>query len=399
MNHTQEAGTKHPKPSIIGVTTAELVEYAQKAGYPPFHGKQIFRWVHEKLAESFSAMTDLPEQLRRRLDKDFSLQYFKPVQTTRSRDRNTVKHLFLTKQGEGIEVVVLREKEDARTNTRTGTAAPKGGQKTRGAERGDRESRPVKRTAFCISSQIGCPVACLYCATGSYGFVRNLAAGEILNQVLSLMKLHGRPGSILYMGMGEPLLNLKEVRRSMELLLEIGFSHRKITISTCGIIGGMYALADSGLRPRLAVSIGSSMEEKRARIIPATHGGSLAELQKAIAAYRRKTGRRVSLEYTIMEDVNDSKEEARKLAGFAASTGAHVNLIRYNPAAAAGGPPPAPAGKSGAAGRPLSYPASSRINALRKIIEEAGVPVTERYRRGADIGAACGQLIPRDPKT
>lgn len=352
MNRTdnkpeKESRGKQRRPPVIGMSREQLEQYALAAGFPAFHGKQVFNWVYGKQAESFRSMTDLPEKLRKLLDRDLTLDHFTPARTAVSRDGSATKHLFVTGPEEGIEAVVLAD----------------------------------SRKAFCISSQVGCPVGCLYCATGRCGFARNLTAGEIVCQVLSLARLHGKPDSILYMGMGEPLLNLKEVLASLSLLEEAGFSHRKITVSTCGIIGGIYALADSGLRPRLAVSVGSSLEDRRRKIIPASHVGSLHELERAIGTYREKTGRRVSLEYTLTAKLNDTREEARALASLARRTGSHVNLIRYNPSGHGG----------------LAYPAAEKMKEFRKLLADAGAEVTERYRRGTDIRAACGQLVSRTP--
>jgi 23S rRNA (adenine2503-C2)-methyltransferase len=291
-------------------------------------------------------MTDLPEKLRGLLEGRLAMGRMSPVQTVRSTDGNTTKYLFVTDDGEGIESVAL---EDGRG-----------------------------RTSFCISSQVGCEVGCVYCATGRWGLRRDLTAGEILSQVLALEKLHGRPDSVLYMGMGEPLLNLRAVEKSLRILDASGYSARNVTLSTCGVVGGIYRIADSGLKPRLAVSVGSPLQKKRDTLIPHGAAGSLEEIESAVKHYLEKTRRRVTYEYTLMEGVNDSEEEGRELGRLARRSGAHVNVIRCNPREI-GGP---------------RAPGKEKVNRFKEWIAREGAGVTERYRRGADIGAACGQLVP-----
>jgi 23S rRNA (adenine2503-C2)-methyltransferase len=268
-----------------------------------------------------------------------------------------VKYFFPLDDDTGIEAVVLNDNE--------------------------------QRITYCISCQIGCPVGCIYCATGAAGFIRNLRWGEIVNQVLSLMKLHGKPDSILFMGMGEPLLNLSEVKEAIKLFHDMGMSPRRITVSTCGLILGIDELASSGLKPRLAVSLGSAIEENRKRLIPVARGGSLDQLRQALILYREKTKRRVSIEYTLIHGLNDTAEDARALASFARSVQAHVNLIRYNPI------PHFIRPKHGKVKvhRELHTPSTERVQSFMHILIKRKVRVTERHRRGVDINAACGQLL------
>jgi 23S rRNA (adenine2503-C2)-methyltransferase len=351
--------TKQPdlSSSIIGLREEELRGYVQERGFPAFHGSQIFTWVYGRQADGFDSMTDIPQRLRNLLKQDFSLDYFIPSRTIGSKRGDTVKYFFPLDGNAGIEAVVLGDDED--------------------------------RLSFCISSQIGCPVGCVYCATGRAGFVRNLSAGEIVTEVLTLMKRHGTPDSLLFMGMGEPLLNLLEVKKSLSLFQEVGISNRRVTVSTCGLIKGIYDLARSGLKPRLALSLGSAIEGTRKKLIPFARGASLQDLRRALAEYREKTGRRVTLEYTLIRGVNDSFEEGEALATFARSVRAHVNLIRYNPL-------PRRIVRSAQprdGGPKLLPPSTETVHHFRKLLEERGIQVTERYRRGDDIDAACGQLL------
>ena len=343
--------------SIIGLHQEALRIYVREHGFPEFHGNQVFKWVYATQIDTFDRMTDLPKQLREQLKRDFSLAYFNPSQVLMSRKKDTVKYFFPLDNDTGIEAVVLKDNE--------------------------------QRSTFCISCQIGCPVGCIYCATGSAGFIRNLEAGEIVTQVLSLMKKDGEPDSILFMGMGEPLLNLGEVKEAIGLFGEMGLSPRRITVSTCGLIRGIHDLASSGLRPRLAVSLGSALEAKRKRLIPFARGNSLDQLRKALIHYREKTNRRITIEYTLISGLNDSDEDVRALASFARATRAHVNLIRYNPI------PHIARNKDRSKGsqKRLLPPRTERVQTFRQLLIDRNVQVTERYRRGSDINAACGQLL------
>jgi 23S rRNA (adenine2503-C2)-methyltransferase len=337
------------KKSIIGMTEKDLRDFSHAHGFEKFHGSQLFRWIYCKLATSFTRMSDIPAPLRQLLETRFCLSQLNPSKRSISQNNDAIKYSFSLEDGNEVEAVVL-------------TAD-------------DRD----KRLSFCISCQIGCPVGCSFCATGSMGFLRNMNSGEIITEILSLMKLHNRPHSILFMGMGEPLLNIENVLKAIGLLNDIGLSSRRITISTCGVTGGIYKLADSGYRPRLAISIGSAIEEKRKRIIPLAEKNPLSILKKALCYYREKTGRRVSIEYTIIKDVNDTDNDARTLASYAKSTLAHVNLIRYNRVEA------------------KSYlpPDTHTVERFKTVLRAQKIEVSERYRKGNDIHAACGQLVTR----
>jgi len=343
--------------SIIGLSRDDLRTYAAERGFPEFHGSQVFNWIYGKQADAFDHMTDIPVRLREQLKRDFSLHYFNPRDILRSNRGDTVKYFFPLENNTGIEVVVLEDEK--------------------------------RRTTFCISCQIGCPVGCIYCATGTAGFVRSLSAGEIVTEVLSLIKLHSEPDSILFMGMGEPLLNLEAVKTSLALFYEMGLSPRRITVSTCGLIRGIQDLAMSGLRPRLAVSIGSALESKRKKLIPFARGNSIQQLEHALIDYREKTRRRITIEYTLISGVNNTTEDANALASFARSVKAHVNLIRYNPS-----PPYMRNRNDRLSGRTmLTKPKPQEMQHFRRILTDSGLQVTERFHRGSDIDAACGQLI------
>jgi 23S rRNA (adenine2503-C2)-methyltransferase len=333
------------KRDIIGLSVQELERLCTDWGYREFHGRQIFNWLYSKLAGTFENMTDLPVSLRERLEGEFAIGFFTPSVTRVSRREDAVKHAFALTDGAAIEAVVLFDSN--------------------------------RRASFCVSSQVGCPVGCTFCATGKMGLVRDLTAVEIVEEVLSLIKLHGRPDSVLFMGMGEPLLNYENVTRALVFLGEIGIGARKITLSTCGIVEGIRRLADSGLKVRLALSMGSAIEEKRKSLIPAAGSNPIPELRKALVEYRQKSGRRVSIEFTLIEGLNDSDDDAEALVRFAGATRAHVNIIRLNQVE----------------GTRLRSPATVKVDRFKELLVSRGITVSERYRKGADIQGACGQLL------
>ena len=331
--------------SIIGITKQELKEYSRSKGFPEFHGGQIFNWIYLKEIEDFNKMTDVPERLRKKLIKEFFINHLKVEKKKTAKDNKTTKYRFTLYDGEKVESVFLKDL--------TG------------------------RVTFCISSQVGCPVGCLYCATGKMGLKRNLSAGEIVNQVLTLSKLEQKPNNIVLMGMGEPLLNFDNLIKALKIIIAMGIGHRKITVSTCGVIKGIYNLAQTGLNPKLAVSLGSAIEKKRKMLIPYSRTYSIDKLLKALIEYRNLTKRRVSIEYTVIKDINDSIEDAKALVKFAKTAGAHVNIIRYNPISQAD----------------FQKPDPKTVERFKNFLIKKGIRVSERYRRGNEIKAACGQLI------
>jgi 23S rRNA (adenine2503-C2)-methyltransferase len=331
--------------SVVGTTEADLRRFCREHGFKEFHGSQVFHWVYELGVERFEEMTDVPTALRNALAASFVLSPLSLREQMVSKNHDAAKYRFSLSDGLSIESVALLNEST--------------------------------RPSFCISSQVGCPVGCLFCATGSMGFLRNLTSAEIVAQVVVLSRLHTRPRSILFMGMGEPLLNMENLTDSLGLFNEIDLSCKRITVSTCGVVPGIIHLADSGLRPRLAVSLGSADEAQRKTLVPLAARWSLERLGRSIAYYREKTKRRVSIEYTLIRDINDSAAAARALAKFAGHCQCHVNLIRYNRVDT------------------IEYlpPDTRTVGRFKYALQEKGIVVSERYRKGADIQAACGQLV------
>ncbi|MDR2553426.1 MAG: 23S rRNA (adenine(2503)-C(2))-methyltransferase RlmN [Treponema sp.] len=335
------------------------------AGTDPYRAKQIFARI-ARGASSFDEMTDLPRPLRRRLGKTFFLRGSRVSGAMEDRD-GTVKLALTLADGAVVETVLLR--------------APAGKAEGRG------------RFTACLSSQAGCPLGCVFCKTGSLGFLRNLEASEIVEQFLTLAALvppgEVSPGQrgisrIVVMGMGEPLLNLSSLRKALEILCDpagSGFSRRRITISTAGICGGIMELAEKGPETELALSLTSAREELRRRLMPGTAGNSLARIKEALGVFRTRRGRRITLEAVLLGGINTGGKDARAFVNFARGLDAVVNLIPWNPV-------PGLRFEE----RALQPPSPKETEEFRLMLEQGGLKVTRRYRRGRGIGGACGQL-------
>lgn len=235
-----------------------------------------------------------------------------------------------------------------------------------------------RRTA-CLSTQGGCAMGCRFCRTGQLGYRRDLAASEIAEQLLHLRAMGLEPANVVFMGMGEPLMNLAAVRRAIQVFHHPegqNLGHRRITISTCGLPAGIRSLADAGPPVRLAVSLVTAREAVRRELMPVAGRHSLDDLASALAHYHATGARRITLEIILMGGRTDTEEDALAAAKFAGPLGAHVNLIPWNPVA----------------GMPFAEPSPERIAAFARRLEKAGIPVTRRYRRGRGVNGACGQL-------
>lgn len=357
---TREAvGATGEGPALIGMDRAELEALAARLGEPAYRGRQLARWLYARGARDFAAMTDLPAAFRERLAETARVGRSDVARRVESRD-GTRKLLLRYPDGREIETVLLPYPD---------------------------------RVSVCVSSQVGCPVGCVFCATATMGFARNLTAGEIVDQVLTAQEHaptdeRGAPrrvSHVVVMGMGEPLLNYDALVRALRLLRrEVGISYRHLTVSTAGYVSGMRRLAREGLPITLALSLHAPNDALREKLIPLARKWSLGEVMDAVREYTEVTGRRVTLEYLLLAGVNDGEEHARELAQRIRGMIAHVNLIPWNPADSfAVFAPPSPA----------------RIRRFRRILEQAGIAVTQRVERGQDIAAACGQLAVRSAGT
>jgi len=332
--------------SLAGLSRVELDALMSELGEPPYRAKQVHRWVHVTGAKDYDSMTSLPRELRARLAERLPVRETAPVETHRS-DDGTVKLLLGLADGERVECVWIPE--------------------------GD-------RSTFCISSQVGCGVGCVFCASGAEGVVRNLTDGEIYEQALWLKDLAGRPTNVVMMGMGEPLHNVKALAAALRRIQDprgFDLGARRITISTSGPKPGFEQLLAEGLRVKLAISLHAATDPLRSRLVPRGGTGTVTELADMAQRWFEATGRDVTYEYVLIEGVNDRDEDARALAELGGGPHRNVNLIPMNPV------PFAP---------DLRPPPPERVDRFAKILEAAGCVVHVRRQRGDDVAAACGQL-------
>jgi 23S rRNA (adenine2503-C2)-methyltransferase len=321
------------------------------AGEPGYRADQLREWLYRHPVLSADQMTNLPAAVRARLG-DRVWPFTVEIEQTADRGA-TRKWLFRTPDGSGIEAVVMGY---------------------------------PRRTTLCISSQVGCAMACTFCATGQFGFDRHLEAGEIVAQVayanaaLRRQPIIGSPSrvtNVVFMGMGEPLANYARVRESLRRMIDVmGMSARAITVSTVGVVPGIRRLATEPWPVNLAVSLHAADDELRSSLVPLNDRYSLADIVTAADDFRAAKGRRVSIEWTLMDGVNDGEDQARKLADIARRMQAHVNVIALNPTPFS-------------SERPSSATAIDRFLA---VLADRGVTATKRDTRGKEIDAACGQL-------
>lgn len=340
------------KVALYNLSVKELADLLASWGEPPYHATQLWRWLYRSSASSFEAMTDLPLPLRQKLAGKASLLLLKAVQEEESRDGKTSKVLFKLREGDTIESVSMR-------------------QHTRGE---------VLRHTICVSTQAGCPIGCLFCATGQQGFRRNLSAGEIVEQVMFFARLSAeRPvTNVVFMGMGEPLLNYDATIKAIHILnsaLGFNLGARHMTISTAGVVPGIKALAKEGIQVGLAISLHAPGDTLRNSLVPLNRKYPLQELMSACRDYYGVTGRRVTFEYTMFRGINDSSRFALQLARLLRGTNSHVNLIPANQTP--GGYPPSP---------------KELIKEFCEELRRHGITATIRHSQGSEIQAGCGQL-------
>ena len=331
---------------IVGKNLAELEEFMLANEQSKFRAKQVYNWIYLKSVASFDDMTDLPLAAREMLKQKASLCSISIKDKQVSKD-GTMKFLFELKDGNFAEAVLMRF--DNRANL-----------------------------TACISTQVGCPMGCTFCATAKLGFKRNLDVDEIIQQIFLIQADTGlKVTNIVYMGQGEPLLNFDNLLESIKIFREqFQIGARRITVSTCGIIPQINKLADLNFQSTLAISLHAGDQKTRAEIMPVAKKYGYDELLSCLKKYTEKTGRRVTVEYVLMKDVNDSIEDAKNLAYAIAKLKSNVNMIVYNQNE-----------KS-----PYKKPLKENVLKFKYILEASGKKVTVRLERGGDIDAACGQL-------
>lgn len=333
---------------LVGKLPEELEAFAQARGLPAYRGRQLFRWIQFRRATRIEAMTDLPRRVREELAPAVRIGRPEVVRSQRATD-GTRKCLFALEDGETVESVLIPDEE---------------------------------RLTACISTQVGCPLACRFCLTGLMGMRRNLAAAEIVGQVLGLqdqLEAGERISNLVLMGMGEPLLNFQEVERALRILChELGanVSPRRITLSTAGHVPGIRKLAASDLGVNLAVSLSATTDAVRDQIMPINRRWPITELMEACRAYPLPQRRRLTFEYVMLDGVNDSREDAVRLVGLLSGIRCKINLIPFN---ATPDLPDRPSPRH-------------RVETFQKILHDRGLTATIRESRGRDILAACGML-------
>jgi len=354
-------------------TQEELAVFIARLGQKPYRAEQILDWIYRKFAYTFDEMTDLPMEFREALDKTSFISKLKPLKLQISSD-GTRKFLFQLEDGKTIESVLI-------PNT-----------------------RGENKFTLCISSQAGCASGCAFCLTGKLGFKRNLRAFEIVDQVIAVSKIisnsyapsferrgertiSGRDllqpsiTNIVFMGMGEPLNNFNEVSEALSRITKLmGFSMKRITVSTAGIIPGIYKLTEKAPGVNLAISLNATTDETRSRIMPVNKKYPLQELLKACKKYPLAAGKRMTFEYVLLDGINDTKDDAVRLVKLLRGIRAKVNLIPYNPA---------PEQKISKLYRRSS---GDKMLTFQKILLKAKIMAIIRKSMGADISAACGQL-------
>lgn len=337
----------HVGMELFGSTRAELSHYCEQLGHHSFRGKQIADWIYARGCRSAEDMSNLPGALRSELSASATITRSDVAGESRSTD-GTTKLLLRLSDGETIESVLIPYED---------------------------------RVSVCVSTQVGCAIGCTFCATADCGFVRNLTPGEILDQVATLRDHSGgRVSHVVFMGMGEPLANLENVLRAVDVLhSEFGISMRRITISTVGLTPAIRKLAELDLQITLAVSLHAPSDDLRARLIPYATRFPLPELIDACRNYANHTRRRVTFEYLLLAGVNDSPRQAVELGRLLRGILCHVNLIPYNKVI----------------GKCYERPSKGAIAAFRSALEKEGVEVTQRMERGHAVSAACGQLRKR----
>jgi 23S rRNA (adenine2503-C2)-methyltransferase len=359
----------------------ELTAVVKAAGEPAYRAEQVFRWLHGHGVESLEAMTNVPAGLRGALEQDHKLTPLTQEVVQTAQD-GTRKLRFQTHDGRAIESVLIPDEDAARN-----------------------------KLTLCISSQVGCAIDCRFCATATLGFGRHLGAGEIVSQVYQATALAGRrPTNLVFMGMGEPLHNFDNVSRALALLEHpwgAGFSPRRLTVSTAGLVPGIEKLGALKPAPNLAISLNATTDEVRARIMPINKRWPIAALLDAARRFPLSHGRRVTFEYVLLAGVNDSDADADRLPRLLRGIPAKVNLIPWNAfvrETLKGSPtPPAPGvGEQSApaahaiTGPEFQRPSAERIRTFQERLRLADVAVYIRSPRGDDIDAACGQLAARE---
>ena len=334
------------KKILAGMSLDELTELTDSIQESKYRAKQIHNWLYQKSVSDIDEMTDISKSSREKL-KEIACVTDVKIKNKQVSVDGTIKYLLEFQDGNCVETVLMRF--DNRSNL-----------------------------SACVSSQVGCACGCTFCATGKLGFVRNLTPREIIEQVLTIQRDTGlKVTNIVFMGQGEPLLNLDNVLKAIDIFnKDFVIGIRRLTVSTCGIVPQINKLADMDFQPTLAISLHAPEHELRRTLMPIENKYNLDELMTSLKNYVSDTGRRITIEYTLIKGFNDSVECAKKLAKLLIGLKANINMIIYNPTDK----------------DTFEKPDKDTIQKFKYILEQSGKKVTIRLERGSDIDAACGQL-------
>jgi 23S rRNA (adenine2503-C2)-methyltransferase len=358
--------------TLLGLGIQELASLVEEWSQPHFRAQQLFEAVYGQRVESAEQISTLPKDFRRSLaERGFSVGLPKIERKFVSMD-GTIRYLVAFADGRSVETVWMPEGD--------------GGETGDGSDAGDQpegpSSRKWDRATICLSSQVGCAVDCQFCLTAMLGMQRNLTAGEVVGQVCAVLNDHrvSPPQArvnLVFMGMGEPFLNYENFIKAVRLLAEgVGIPESRMTVSTAGIVPRIYDLGAEAVRPKLAISLNASNDELRTRLMPINRKWNLEKLMAAARDFPLRSRERLTFEYVLLDEVNDSSQNARELVELIRGVRAKVNLIALNP-----GP-----------GISFQTPAQDKVEQFQNILITAGVPTFIRRPRGRDIYAACGQL-------
>lgn len=331
---------------LTGLTLEEIEKITNKLNASKFRARQIHNWIYLKSVSTIDEMTDLSVKFRDELKEIAQVSDVK-IHTKQTSEDGTIKYLLEFADGETAETVLMRF--DNRANL-----------------------------TACVSSQIGCAVNCSFCATGKRGFIRNLDYKEIIEQVLTIQRDTGlKVTNVVFMGQGEPLLNLDNVLKAMEIFNEdFQIGQRRLTVSTSGIIPQIDNLASKDMQSTLAISLHASNHELRAKLMPIENKYNMTELHKSLQNYINLTGKRVTIEYMLIKDLTDTIQNAKELYNYLKDIKCNINLIPYNPTDK----------------NDYEKPSNNSVMRFKSMLEQLGKKVTVRLERGSDIDAACGQL-------
>lgn len=343
------------KTILKGMTLEELKKYFLSKNFQRFRAEQFFNWMYNHLVTNIDEMTNIPKSIRSEIRDEIELQTLNYFNSEQSISTQTKKYIFTTNENEKIESVIIPEKN---------------------------------RTTLCISTQVGCPLDCQFCATGLMGYKRNLSSGEIFDQYLLAAKDYDKDKitNIVYMGMGEPLLNFQNTLKSLKLFsheLTKSLSIKKITVSTAGIAPKIKELADEEIGVKLALSLHSCFEETRSKLMPINEKYSLEENLKAVKYYAKKTGTRITFEYIMLKNINDGEKDILALAKICSEIPSKINIIPFNSLSHMN-----PKGFSAE----LESTPRAKIDVFADKLREKNITVMLRQTQGDDIAAACGQL-------